>query len=337
MRAIVLVGGEGTRLRPLTWRTPKSLVPVMNRPLLEHLLLHLKGHGVTDVTLAMTRRSEAIREAFGSGSRLGIKVDYAYEDTPLGSGGAIASVAAGWTETFLVCNGDVITDIDLSAVLDAHRRREAELTITLHEVEDPSPFGVVELGEDGRILRFVEKPIAAAAPSRLINAGTWVFEPHVLREMDATAFNRVEDGLFPGLAASNRGIHGVHLPAYWIDVGNPGALLRANLDMAARRRDVDGVVVPRDTQVAADARLDGPLVIGRDGVIEARARLGESLLWDGVHVGPAAQVRRSILATGVTIGAGAVLEDCVIAHGVTVEPEAHLSGASIEPEGVNSR
>ncbi len=126
MRAIILVGGEGTRLRPLTFHTPKQVVPVLNRPLLDHMLLHLKEHGVTAMTLAMTRRSEAVREAFGDGSHLGVELDYAYEETPLGSGGAIASIAAAWDEPFLVCNGDIITDLDVTAFVRAHRDRHRE-------------------------------------------------------------------------------------------------------------------------------------------------------------------------------------------------------------------
>ncbi|MEX2375010.1 MAG: nucleotidyltransferase family protein, partial [Dehalococcoidia bacterium] len=241
MRAIVLVGGEGTRLRPLTWRTPKALVPILGRPLLDHLLLHLRAHGVDRVTLAMTQRNTAIREAFGTGERLGLTIDYAYEDTPLGSGGAIGAVARAWRadgwqdETFAVINGDVITDLDISAMLFKHQSQNATLSIALHEVEDPSPFGVVAINDDGRIHRFVEKPPAHLAPSRLINAGTWLFEPELIDLLDPSSFNRVEDGLFPSLCDSGDAVFGFSEPCYWADVGNPAALLRVNLEMAAGR------------------------------------------------------------------------------------------------------
>src|SRR5262249_30766893 len=155
-------------------------------------------------TLALTRRATAIEETLGDGTALGLRLDYAYEETPLGSGGAIASIASAWPEqgrgTFLVCNGDIVADLDLSAMLAEHRARQAELSIWLFEVEDPSPFGVADLAPDGRIRRFVEKPARDEAPSRRINSGFWLFEPSLLSEMDGTQFNRVEDNLFPLVA-----------------------------------------------------------------------------------------------------------------------------------------
>ncbi|MDA0269811.1 MAG: NDP-sugar synthase [Chloroflexi bacterium] len=326
MRAIVLVGGEGTRLRPLTWRTPKALVPVQNRPLLDHLLLHLGRHGVTHVTLALTRRTEAIREAFGDGSRLGLSIDYAYEETPLGSGGAIAAIAGEWNETFIVCNGDVITSIDLSAMLEAHRERGAELSISLHEVDDPSPYGVVDMATDGRIRRFVEKPRREDAPSRLINAGTWIFQPSLLARMNPTTFNRVEDRLFPELCAEGRAVFGFHDADYWIDVGNPSALLRVNLDLAGAR-----AVIDPSARIDPAARIIGPAVIGAGCVVEADAEVRGSVLWDGVRIEAGATVNASILASEVRVGAGATVEDSVIAHGVAVPAGARLAQQSLEP------
>lgn len=339
VNAIVLVGGEGTRLRPLTPRTPKPLVPVLNRPLLDHLLLHLHHHGIDRVTLAMTHRNEAIHEMFGDGSRLGMTIDYSYEETPLGSGGAIASIAGGWRERFIVCNGDIVTDLDLTAMLEAHQETHAELSISLHEVDDPSPFGVVEIDADGRIRRFIEKPPREQAPSRLINAGTWIFEPSVLREMDPAHFNRVEDKLFPALCAAGRAIYGFHQPAYWADVGTPDALLRVNLDLAGglgpgagqEASEDGGIVVGTGTCVAPGVTLTAPAVLGRRCALEPGARIHESLLWDDVTVGAEAVVRRSIIASGVRIGRGACVEDAVIAHDAVVTPGTRLIGRSIEP------
>ncbi|MGE0135236.1 MAG: sugar phosphate nucleotidyltransferase [Dehalococcoidia bacterium] len=360
MRAIVLVGGEGTRLRPLTLRTPKQVVPVLHRPLLDHLLLHLRDHGVLSVTLAMTRRSEAVREALGDGSRLGIHIDYAYEDAPLGSGGAIASIAAGWTESFLVCNGDIITDLDVTAFIEAHHGRAAELTIALHEVEDPTAFGVVARADDGRITRFVEKPKLPDAPSRWINAGFWLFEPGLLREMDGTAFNRVEDALFPALAAAGRAIQGFLHEGYWVDVGNPEAYRRANLDLlqgACPGRlpagwPASGIVAPEATPDAAarihppalfgpgltldaDAMIEGPVVAGDRCQVGEGAKVSSSVLWDDVTVEPGAVVRDSVLAVGVRVGARAVIEGAVVGHGAIVEPGARVPpGARIDPDTV---
>ncbi len=358
MRAIVLIGGEGTRLRPLTRRTPKQLAPVLNRPLLEHLLLHLRAHGVEAVTLAMTRtpRSEEVRAVFGDGADLGLGLDYVYEEKPLGSGGAIAGAAAGWDEPFLVGNGDIITDLDISAMAEAHRARGAELSISLHEVEDPSPFGVVAL-EGDRITRFVEKPPRGSAPSRLINAGTWLFEPSLLAEMDATRFNRVEDELFPALAEEGRAILGFHQRCYWSDVGNPAAYLGVNLDLlrgAIRARLPAGwpadeimttgstvedgasilapVLIGPETTVARGALVEGPALIGSGCDVASGAEVSGSVLWDRVTVGEEATVRGSILASGVRIGARAVVEDAVVAHDATVGEGQRLPpGSRLEP------
>ncbi len=360
MRAIVLVGGAGTRLQPLTHRSPKQLAPVLNRPLLEHLLLHLRANGVRSITLAVTRTpgSEAIRAAFDDGGALDLEIEYAYEEAPLGSGGAIAAAAAGWTEPFLVCNGDIITDLDIAAMVEDHRARGAELSISLHEVEDPSPFGVVALDADGKISRFVEKPSRESAPSRMINAGTWLFEPSLLAELDRTRFNRVEDGLFPALAASGRAIFGFHRRCYWSDVGSPEAYLRVNLDllrgaiagrlpagwpdggvMSAGASVEEGVATSGPVLIGAGAalrrgaRVQGPAVIGARCTIDGDANISGSVLWDDVTVHAGAMVTDSILATGVTVGAEAVLSGAVVAHGATIGRGERLpAGARVEPD-----
>ncbi len=345
MRAIVLVGGEGTRMRPLTWRTPKALVPVLGRPLLDHLTLHLKQHGFDHVTLAMTRRNPAIVDALGDGSHLGVRLEYAYEDVPLGSGGAVASIASawlaeGWSDTFAVVNGDIVTDLDLSAMLAAHREHQALLSISLHQVEDPSPFGVVDQAPGGRIRRFVEKPRREDAPSLLINAGTWLFQPDLVARMDPLNFNRVEDSLFPALCEAGEAVYGYHQPAYWADVGNPAALLRVNLDMAlghvrseARVAPPAGVHLDAATNIHPDARLVAPAVVGASCRVEAGAEVRDSLLWDGVAVEAGAVVHNSILASGVRVGAGAMVVNSVIAHQVDVPPGARLEGATLDPVG----
>lgn len=357
MRAIVLVGGEGTRLRPLTRRTLKQLVPVLNRPLLEHLLSHLASHGVTNITLAMTRHSEAVERVFEDGAALGVHIDYVYEETPLGSGGAIASVAAGWQEPFLVCNGDLLTDLDLTAFITCHQERNAELSIALHEVEDPSPFGVVVLDADERVTRFVEKPPRETAPSRMINAGAWLFEPSLLAEMDPTTFNRVEDGLFPSLASAGRRMFGFEHKGYWLDVGNPEAYLRANLDfvsgaiparlpagwptdrLATGDAQIEGsgrVTAPAllgmETSVFDGASLEGPVVTGGGCKIYPGARVSRSVLWDFVIVEEGARVTDSIIATGARVAAGAQVTGAVLGHGATVGAGAVVPpGTRLEP------
>jgi NDP-sugar pyrophosphorylase family protein len=341
VRGIVLVGGQGTRLRPLTWRSPKALVPVLNRPLLEHLLLHLKRHGITRITLAMTQSNPEIRHIFGHGAELGIELHYEYEHTPLGSGGAIASIAQHWDEPFLVANGDIITDLDLTAMYDFHRRNGAELTMHLHEVEDPSQFGVAVTDETGRITRFVEKPPAETAPSRLINAGNWLFEPAVVNELDPTTFNRVEDGLFPAMCEAERPIFGFSQPSYWRDIGNPEALRLVNLELVAgaipgRLTDNErqGVLVGDEARIADDATVQSPAVIGARCNVASDAYLERSVLWDDVTLEAGAQVRDSVIASGTTIGAGARVDHAVVAHAARIAPGAVVREEAVEPDAV---
>jgi mannose-1-phosphate guanylyltransferase len=296
----------------------------------------------------MTRRSEAIRDAFGDGAALGLALDYAYEETPLGSGGAIGSIAstwrtaegAPWDRPFLVVNGDVITDLDITAMVANHHAKGAALSLSLHEVEDPSPYGVVEIDAEGRIHRFVEKPAVEDAPSCLINAGTWVFDPRLIAMLDPSTFHRVEDRLFPALCDQGAPVYGFHQDAYWRDIGNPEALLQVNLDMAAGlvtspAASPSGrcVYVDQTSIVDDDATLEAPVVIGAGCHINAGATVTRSLLWEGVTVSAGACISDSIIATGVTVGDRARVTHSVVAHHATIQPDASLQGERVDPVG----
>src|SRR5256885_912616 len=232
MRAIVLAGGEGTRLRPLTWTTPKPLLPIVNRPFLEHQLSWLAGHGVTEVILSLGYRSDA----FAGRSFSALALQVAVEPEPLGTAGAIrfAAEAGRVTGRFLVCNGDVLTDLDVSALVRFHEERAAEATIALTRVEDPSAFGVVPTDEDGRVQRFVEKPPPGEAPTDWINAGTYVLEPSVLDDIPSGRAVSIERETFPGLLARGGKLYALPSPAYWLDIGTPAKYLEANTDRPAR-------------------------------------------------------------------------------------------------------
>ena len=348
----MLIGGEGTRLRPLTRRTPKQLAPILNRPLLERLLRLLRAHGVGRVTLAMTKPDPAIAAAFGDGARLGLRIGRSCEGEPRGSGGAIALATRGWEEPFLVCNGDIVTDLDLGALADAHRRRAGGgegVSIALTEVDDPSRFGVAALGGDGRIERFVEKPRRGEAPSNLANAGVWLFGPGAARGLDAGRFHRVEDELFPRLAAAGR-LFGYRHEGYWTDAGTPEDYLRANLDLLAGAAPSLLPDPPGGEALAAGARAEGPVLLGAgtrvgagailaDGVVAGAgcaigrgAVLAGSVLWDGASVGEDARVRGAILADGARVGAGAEAEGAVLARGAAIAPgERPPAGLRLDP------
>ncbi|MFV1992112.1 MAG: NDP-sugar synthase, partial [Acidimicrobiales bacterium] len=232
MRAIVLVGGLGTRLRPLTDTRPKQMLPIAGRPMIERVVQHLALHGVDEVILSLGYRPDAFEKAYPDGLCVGMKVSFVVEDEPLGTAGAIrfAAVRANIDDTFLVLNGDVLTDLDITSLVAYHRDRLAEGTLNLTRVDDPSRFGVVDTDENGRVLQFVEKPPPEEAPTHYINAGTYVLEPSVLDVIPAGRAVSIERETFPYLVDSG-GLFANQSDAYWIDTGTPETLLQANFDM----------------------------------------------------------------------------------------------------------
>ncbi|HYX83766.1 MAG TPA: NDP-sugar synthase [Gaiellales bacterium] len=281
MIAVVLVGGEGTRLRPLTYATPKPMLPIANRPFLEHQVEHLRSHGIDRIVLACGYKPDAIRSHFGS------ELEYVVEPEPLGTGGAIAYAAREIGETFVACNGDVLTDLDLTALVAFHRDRGARMTIALHPVADPSRYGVVATDESGAVTAFIEKPAPGSTPVRTINAGTYVVEPDVLGLIPPGKPVSVEYEVFPLLVG--KGLHALADEGLWLDIGTPESFLAANLE----RMPDGGLVDPT-------ARID------------PSARIVESVVGPGSAVGADARVRRSVLLPGAVVAAGKTMENQVV-------------------------
>ncbi|MCE9623791.1 MAG: NDP-sugar synthase [Actinomycetia bacterium] len=296
MRAVVLVGGFGTRLQPLTLSTPKPMLPVGHVPIIERLVANLARSGVSDVTFALGFKPEPFIEAFPTGECAGVALHYAVEPSPLDTAGAIrfAAEAAGIDDTFVVVNGDVLTDLDVAQLVRFHRDRGAEATLHLIPVADPSSFGVVGLDADGRVERFVEKPAPGTAPSNLVNAGTYILEPSVLQRIPSGEKVSIERVTFPAIAAS-RGLFGMATDDYWIDTGQPELYLQANLDVLAGLRRND-----RSVAVHADASVDGTAVIDH------------ALIGPGAIVGKDAVVRRSVVLPGAVIGDRATVTDSMV-------------------------
>jgi mannose-1-phosphate guanylyltransferase len=295
MRAVVLVGGFGTRLRPLTLTRPKQMLPIVNRPMIEHVVGHLADHGVDDVVLSLGYRPDGFRRAYPEGRCAGATLHYAVEPEPLDTAGAIRFAAdrAGIDDTFVVVNGDVLTELDLADLVAAHRAAGADATIHLTAVDDPSAFGVADVDRSGRVLKFVEKPAPGTEPSNLINAGTYVFEPSVLDLIEPGRPVSVERDTFPRLVAGGR-MYAVATDDYWIDAGRPELYLRANLDLVTgRRRDCVKGVHPA-------AKL------GVDVAVE------DAVIGPGASVGAGAVVNRSVLLPGASVGAGAVVEESIV-------------------------
>ena len=306
MQAIVLVGGEGTRMRPLTYETPKPMLPLVGVPMIECVLEALGRHGVTDAVLSLGYLPDRFTEAYPNNVIAGVGVTYAVEPSPLDTAGAIrfAARVAGVDETFLVVNGDILTDLDVTRLLAFHRDREAEATIALHPVTDPSRFGVVATTPDGRVLAFVEKPPPEEAPTNLINAGTYIFEPSVLDRIAPTGRASVERDTFPALAAAGA-LYAMPDDAYWLDTGTPQSYLRANADILNGR--------------------DGRRVTG---VVEG------SWCHPSATVGPNVTLEGAVVDRGCYVGPNVILEGAVLLPGAVVEEGARVSSSIIGPQAV---
>jgi mannose-1-phosphate guanylyltransferase len=345
LRAVVLVGGFGTRLRPLTFETPKQLLPVAGVPLIERVLDHLHQHGVEEAVLSLGYRPDMFLERYPDGVCAGVRLEFAVEAEPLDTAGAIrfAASEAGIAERFLVVNGDILTGFDLSALVafhvERHDRAGAEGTIALTRVEDPSSFGVVPTDDDGRVLAFVEKPPREEAPTDLINAGYYVLEASVLDRIPADRRVNVERETFPAMVADGT-LFARADDAPWIDVGTPERYLAASLarlPTTARSGTVDGGVVAPVLLEPGSSVKPGAVVheaVLSEGVTVADgARVERSVLLAGARVEERAVVSDSILGRDVVVGEGACVADLsVLGDGVTVAPGERLSGARV-PEG----
>ena len=330
MRAVVLVGGFGTRLRPLTDTTPKQLLTVAHRPMIEHAVDHLARHGVTEVVLSVGFRPDAFEVAYPDGRCAGVPARYAVEPEPLDTAGAIGFAArdAGIDDTFLACNGDVLTDLDIGALVDSHRATGAAATIALTRVDDPSRYGVVPTDHDGRVLGFFEKPPPGQTPTNLVNAGTYVLEPSVLDRIPVGRPASVERQVFPAMAVDGT-LFAMAFDSYWVDVGTPATYLAANLRMVRP----SGGIHPEAT-VDPTAQVSGS-VVGPRATVALGASVNASLVLDGATVGENARVEGSIVGPGANITAGACVTGLsVVGFGAAVEPGERLDGARRpEPEG----
>ena len=329
MRAVILVGGEGTRLRPLTLTAPKQMLPIVEQPMIERVIGHLADHGIDDAVLSLGYRPDAFINAYPSGSIEGVRLTYAVEPTPLDTAGAIrfAALHAGIDDTFVVVNGDVLTDSSLTDLVGFHRQRSAEATIALTPVDDPSAFGVVPTDDAGRVRAFIEKPARDEAPTNLINAGTYVLEASVLDRIPDGRRVSIERETFPALVESGT-LYALGSVAYWLDAGTPDAYLRAHRDLLLGRRP--GIPAPG----AQPAPAIGAGV-WRIGTVEvASATVVRSLLGTGATVANGALVEESVIGAGVMIEEGAEVTGSVLLPGARVAAKAKVEGSVIGPGAI---
>lgn len=342
----MLVGGLGTRLRPLTVTTPKPMLPLVNIPFLEIELLHLKQYGIDEVVLSTGYLPDLFDEYFGDGSRLGMKLVHVTEEEPLGTCGAIKNVAEHLgREPVIVCNGDILTDLDIGALVEYHERKKAVVTITLTPVEDPTAYGLVPLDEDGRIKEFLEKPSWDQVVTNLINAGTYVLDPAVLDQVPSGENYSFERQLFPDLLAAGEPLFGFPSDSYWLDLGTPEKYLAAHHDILAGEVEApiaeqdrgDRKFFGRSVEIDPAAHLAGPLILGDGCSVAGGARVGAlSCVGRGVTIGRGARVEGSVILDGASIGEGCVVEDSIIGKRTRLGPGVHVADGSVLGDNIDA-
>jgi mannose-1-phosphate guanylyltransferase len=340
LQALILAGGEGTRLRPLTSTIPKPVVPLAGRPFIAYMLEWLTRHGVEDVILSCGFMADDVRKVLGEGEGLGVRLRYLEEPEPLGTGGALKFAEELLGERFFMLNGDVLTDIDLSAQLAQHERTGARATLALVAVEDPSSYGLVRQRDDGSVGEFVEKPGPEQIDTNLINAGVYIIEREVLADMAPAGTNiSIEREVFPTLVGA--GLFGYAAHGYWLDIGTPAGYLQATFDIlegnvetsvgrdlgAAGLTLVDGARI--EGRVVAPALLSPGSVVGAEAIVGGRAVLGP-----GVKVGEGAHVERSVLLAGAEVGAGSAVRGAIVGPGAAIGAHCHIEEGVVIGEGV---
>jgi mannose-1-phosphate guanylyltransferase len=340
IQAVILAGGKGTRLRPVTVDLPKPLVPIANRPLIEHQLAHLASRGVRDVTLALGYNADRFRGVEEEADRLGLNVRVIVEPEPLGTGGALrycADQGAFDDRPLLWMNGDVVASPDPQALLDLHADRGALVTFWLTSARDTSQFGVLELDDDGFVRRFLEKPAPEESDSHLVNAGILMIDPKVLERIPPDSFFSFEKTLMPGMVRDREGLYGMFDGGYWLDTGRPRLYLAANRHVLETRVDwqpagtrthellwegegvqtsgnavIQPAVLGDHTMLEPGAQLFGRTVVGANVTVRSGAALEGCVLFDGVTIGEGAEIINSIVCDGATIGNGVTLRNAIV-------------------------
>lgn len=339
MKAVVMAGGEGTRLRPLTSKRPKPLVPVVNKPVMEHIIELLKSHGITSQVATLYFMPQAIKNYFGSGEDLGIDMSYAVEDSPLGTAGSVKNAEEYLNETFIVISGDALTDLDITKAVEYHKEKGALATLVLKRVENPLEFGVVIADEEGRIERFLEKPGWGQVFSDTINTGIYILEPEILDYIPQDTNFDFSQELFPMLLEKGAPLYGYVTDCYWCDIGSIEQFMKSQQDVLSSKGkvNIEGIELSQNiwigggTSVDPDAKLAGPIVIGENSRIEAGAFIGEyTVIGDNVIISKDAMVQRSVIMDNCYIGDGARVTgaflgvQCDIKSGCNIEEGATI-------------
>lgn len=341
MQALILAGGKATRLRPLTSKVPKPVVPLVGQPFISYMLEWLCSHGVDDVVMSCGFLADGVRAVLGDGSQFGVRLQYVEEPEPLGTGGALKFAEDLLDERFFMLNGDVLTDIDLTAQLVQHERTGACATLALISVEDPSAYGLVRCHQDSSVEEFLEKPGPdQTVHTSLVNAGAYILEREVLAGMaPAGTVISIERDLFPTLV--DNGLYGYQASGYWLDIGTPDRYLQATFDIMESLvttevgRRLASVAMRLLDGAAVEGRVVGPAVLGDGCEVGAGAIVGGSVvLGRGVKIGEGARVERSVLLDGVTVGARTRISGSIVSAGAQIGSGCHIEGGAMIGEGV---
>lgn len=358
MKAVIMAGGLGTRLRPLTCQVPKPMVPVVNRPILEHIVLLLKKHKIKDILLLLYHLPQSIQNHFGDGSRFGVRIDYLIPNADYGTAGAVKQAAARMKDSFLVVSGDVITDLDLTRFLQFHREKAGLISIALSRVTNPAPFGIVITDKDGKVNRFLEKPSWGEIFSDTVNTGIYALHPRALKFIPEDKEYYFARDLFPTLVAENRAIYGFNGGCYWKDVGDLDTYRQVHWDWFAGQIDLDaeedhqnGIWLGRNCTIAKSANLEPPVLVGDNCQIESGAHLRncvigngcyvgrnatlfDSILWEKVSVHRHAELSKSVVGAKTELGESSYLqENVILSNNVFIGANCHInSNVKIWPD-----
>lgn len=338
MKAIILAGGKGTRLRPLTTHIPKPMVPLLNRPCMEYSIMLLKKHGITDIGVTLQYLGDEIKDYFGDGSKWGVNIEYFDETHPLGTAGGVKNAEAFLDERFIVISGDALTDFDLTQAIQFHEEKQAIVTMLMKEVEDPTQYGVIETDGNGKIIRFLEKPTWSQVFSHTVNTGIYILEPEIFSYYPRNVVFDFSKDLFPLLLAMNKPIYGVNLDGYWSDIGSLSVYRSTQFDMLDGKVNVElqateiapGIFVESDVSIENNAVIKGPVYIGTNSVISSQVQLGsytiigshnwlqrgvvvrDTIMWDHNIIGRKAEVTGCTINHLCRIGENALIDTGVV-------------------------
>jgi len=339
MKALILLGGEGTRLRPLTMNSLKSMVPIANKHFYEYQLRLLKKYKVTDVILSVCYLPDRIKHIIGTGKKYGMNIRYVMEDQPLGTGGAVKNAEMMLDGDFFVMNGDILTDINLKKMMDIHRKNSAVATIYLTEVEDPTSYGLVETDHGNRISKFLEKPNWAEVKTKWINAGIYIFNKKMLDYIPSGKNYSLERGAFPDILRNNEKVMAYKTAAYWLDIGTIGKYMQANFDVLEQRSKVLPLIstkilrwnvrVGKKTNIGLGSSFRGPIIIGDFCRIDKGVYSPLTIIGNHCEVGKNSAIERSIIWDNVKIGENVTIKNCIIGNNCEIQSNTILNNSVV--------